>query len=217
MILIKNEWEVQEIGLNISKTFIEKWHYAHGAGDVATKCFGLFYKNDPETLHGVAVWNPPPPGAAKSVSNNYNDVLALSRFCLVEGRPENAGSFLISKSIKNLDKNKYPMLLTYADTALKHTGGLYRAANWDYDGMTGKNPIFWDPIKERMVSRKKGKNTYGKKAMLDMGYEFKGKYAKHRFVYPMDRRARHSKPIGQQMDLLFTENGKIWETKKIGK
>ena len=73
------------------------------------------------------------------------------------------------------------MLLTYADTALKHTGGLYRAANWDYDGMTGKNPIFWDPIKERMVSRKKGKNTYGKKAIL------------------------------------FTENGKIWETKKIGK
>ena len=213
MKLLKNEWESHEIGKNEAKVFVEKWHYAHGAGEVITKCFGLFYKGDPGTLHGVSIWNPPPPGAAKSVSNNYHDVLALSRFCLISGRPENAGSYLISNSIKKLDKYRWPILLTYADTALNHNGGLYRASNWDYDGMTGKNPIYWDPDKQRMVSRKKGPKTYGKKAMLEMGYEFKGKFAKHRFIYPMNRRDRHSKPIGQQMDLLFTENGKIWERK----
>ena len=62
-----------------------------------------------------------------------------------------------------------------------------------------------------MVSRKKGPKTYGKQAMLDMGYEYRGKYAKHRFIYPLQRRGRKLKPVGQQMDLLFTEKGKIYE------
>jgi len=208
MILIKNEWEVHEIGLKESKVFVEQWHYAHGAGKVSHKCYGLFYKNDPGTLHGVAIWNVPPLGAAKSVSSHHQSVLALSRFCLIDDRPENSGSYLISKSIKKLDKCRWNTLLTYADTALNHNGGLYRAANWDYDGMTGKNPIFWDPENERMVSRKKGPKTYGKQAMLDQGYEFKGNYAKHRFIYPLNRKDRKFKAIGQQIDLLFTSDGK---------
>ena len=209
MILIKNEWEVKEIEANPAKTFVEHYHYAHGAGKMAHKYFGLYYKGDPNTLHGVAIWNPPPLGAAKSVDPNHNQVLALTRFCLTDSRPENSGSFLISKSIKLLN-NRWQMLLTYADTALDHNGGLYRAANWDYDGMTGKNPIFWDPVTNCMVSRKIGPKTYGMQAMLDKGYEFRGRYAKHRFVYPVNRRKRVFKPIGQQ-NLLFTKDGKIYK------
>lgn len=215
MKLIKNKWDVKQININNAREFVEEYHYAHGAARTAVACYGLYYKGDPNTLHGISWWMPPPLGAAKSVDTNHRSVLALSRFCLVDDRPENAGSYLISKSIKHLDKCKWNTLLTYADTALGHNGGLYRAANWNYDGMTGKNPIYWDPVNECMVSRKKGPKTYGKKAMLDMGYEFRGKHAKHRFIYPLSNRKgivvkpKSAEPDYVQKELAFTKDGKI--------
>jgi len=210
MKLIKNEWEVLEIELPIAKEFVEQHHYAQGCGKVAHKCYGLYYKGDSNTLHGVSIWNPPAYGAAISVSSTHQSVLGLSRFCLVENRPENAGSFLISQGIKLLDK-RWQTLLTYADTALNHDGGLYRAANWNYDKLTNKNPMFYDPINECLVSRKKGPKTYSKKEMLGMGYEFKGNFAKHRFIYPIQRKNIVVKPRKEEVKqlLLFTNNGKV--------
>jgi hypothetical protein len=211
MKLIKNQWEVNQIPLKEAKSFIEEHHYARGAGKTAVATFGLYYKGDPSTLHGVSVWMPPPLGAAKSVADHHRTVLALSRFCLVPDRPENAGSFLISKSIQNLDDRWY-MLLTYADTALNHDGGLYRAANWNYNGLTGKNPLYWDPHNGCMVSRKKGPKTYNKAEMLEMGYEFKGRFAKHRFIYPrINRKNIIITPRGKEggQGLLFTSDGRV--------
>ena len=204
MRLLKNEWEVKPIHISVAKPFIERWHYAHGSARTAVACYGLYYKGDAATLHGISWWMPPPLGAAKSVSDDHRSVLALSRFCLVDDRPENAGSFLISKSIKLLDKLRWTTLLTYADTALNHNGGLYRAANWNYQRLTGKNPMYWDTDKGCMVSRKKGPKTYSRAEMLEMGYEYKGSFAKHRFVYPIYHR-RKPKPS----ELAFNKEGKI--------
>jgi hypothetical protein len=152
---------------------------------------------------------PPPLGAAKSANKDHRGVLALSRFCLRDDRPDNAGSYLISKSIKDIDKNRWHTLLTYADTALNHNGGLYRAANWNYKGLTGKNPMYWDSVNNCMVSRKKGPKSYSKTAMIEMGYEFKGNYAKHKFVYPLKRRRISNKSVGKQFELIFNKEGKI--------
>ena len=207
----KEHWSVKQITLTKAGGFVEKWHYAHKAGALAHRCFGLFYKGDLTTIHGVAVWNPPPPGAAKSVDKvNHQTVLGLSRFCLVEDRPENSGSFLISGGIKLLDK-RWRTLLTYADTAENHTGGLYRASNWNYSGLTRKNPVYRDK-NGHLVSRKKGPKTFGKKDMIKMGYEFKGNYAKHIFLYPRNRSGIVVAPRPaeyQQTELIFTEQGNI--------
>ncbi len=208
MKLIKNQWEVKPINLSITKTFVENWHYSKGGARTAVDCFGLYFKGDPITLHGISWWMPPPLGAAKSVSSNHRGVLALSRFCLRDDRPENAGSFLISKSINMLD-NRWNMLLTYADTALNHDGGLYRASNWNYNGLTGKNPMYWDPVNDCMVSRKRGPKSYNKTQMLDMGYEHKGNFAKHRFTYTKANRKNLIVNSRQADSLIFTKDGKI--------
>ena len=208
MKLIKNQWEVKPISKNQTRTFVQQWHYAQGMGAVATNCFGLYYKGDSITLHGISLWNPPAIGAAKSVSSYHQGVLSLSRFCLRDDRPENAGSFLISKSINMLD-NRWNMLLTYADTALNHDGGLYRAANWNYNGLTGKNPMYWDPVNDCMVSRKRGPKSYNKTQMLDMGYEHKGNFAKHRFIYTKANRKNLIVNSRQTDSLIFTKDGKI--------
>jgi len=209
MKLIKNQWTVNPININEAREFVEQYHYAKGAAKTAVSCFGLYYKGDPNTLHGISWWMPPPLGAAKSVSSDHRGVLALSRFCLVEDRPENAGSFLISKSIKMLDK-RWQMLLTYADTALNHDGGLYHASNWNYNGLTRKNPLYWDPNGNCMVSRKKGAKTYNHREMISLGYEYKGKFEKHRFIYPIaNRKNVIVKPRVPEIPLLFTQDGKI--------
>ena len=213
MKIIKNQWEVRPLDTKgrdkiITKDFVEKYHYHAGMGNVCTNIFGLYYKGDPNTLHGVSVWNVPTAGAAKSVGNDHRAVLSLSRFCLVDDRPENSGSFLISQSIRGLD-NRYNMLLTYADTAQNHDGGLYRASNWNYNGMTGKNPSYIDPVTGRGVSRKSGKNNYSRQDMIDMGYEYIGSFAKHRFIYRRTNRKGiviNSRPTD---NLIFSKDGKI--------
>tara|TARA_R110001592_G_C12907493_1_gene727279 strand:- start:113 stop:781 length:669 start_codon:yes stop_codon:yes gene_type:complete len=183
MKLIRKEWEVKPVDKNQAKDFVIENHYAQGCGNVIHASFGLFYKGDHKTLHGVSMWNPPAFGAAKQVQkDNPQSVLSLTRFCLVEERPENAGSFLISKSIKMLDK-KWMHLLTYADTALNHDGGLYRASNWNYDGLTGLNGIWRDPNTNQMISRKSGKKTRSMTTMRKLGYIYEGEYRKHKFLY----------------------------------
>jgi hypothetical protein len=208
MKLIRNEWEIKPIETKTAKEFVEEWHYSKGSGKLAVSCFGLYYKGDPNTLHGISWWMPPPLGAAKSVSDNHSGVLALSRFCLRDDRPENAGSFLISQSIKMLD-NRWNMLLTYADTALNHDGGLYRASNWNYNGMTGKNPMWWDPVNDCMVSKKRGPINYNKKQMLEKGYILKGNFAKHRFIYTLNNRKNIIVNSRKTDELIFNKSGQL--------
>jgi len=209
MYLQKNDWTVKEIPMNEARSFVEQYHYGKGAANTRVACHGLFYKGDNATLHGVAWWMPPPLGAAKYVSPHHAGVLSLSRFCLIEGRPDNAGSYLIGKSIKMLDNKRYHTLLTFADTALNHKGILYKASNWTYAGLTTKQPLFVNSA-GKMVSRKKGPKTYGVKQMIEMGYELKGKFSKHRFVYPTNRKIIYP-TAPQQLELGFTDDGKINE------
>lgn len=216
MNLIKNEWEVKPITIKTAKPFIEEWHYAHRSAAVAVACYGLYYKGDADTLHGISWWMPPPLFASKSVSDDHRSVLALSRFCLRNDRPENSGSFLISKSIKLLDKKRWTTLLTYADTGMNHDGGLYRASNWNYNGLTNKNAIWWDVENECMVSPYQNGKSYNKTEMLEMGYEYRGRYAKHKFVYPMFRKGLTHKPKSSpQLSLAFTKEGKIINPKNL--
>ena len=74
MKLIKNKWDVKQININNAREFVEEYHYAHGAARTAVACYGLYYKGDPNTLHGISWWMPPPLGAAKSVDTNHRSV-----------------------------------------------------------------------------------------------------------------------------------------------
>ena len=209
MKLIKHDWEVKPIEKNCAKDFVIENHYANGCGKVIHASYGLFYKGDSKTLHGVSMWNPPAFGAAKQVCKaDPQSVLSLTRFCLVEDRPENAGSFLISKSIKMLNKN-WVQLLTYADTALNHDGGLYRASNWNYDGMTGLNGVWRDPKTNQMVSRKSGKKTRSSSDMEKLGYIYEGAFRKHKFLYNNYNRKNININSRKDDELFFTKDGQI--------
>jgi hypothetical protein len=213
MNIIKNQWEVLPISHKDVVDFVSKHHYAKGCANTSVARFGLFYQGDRKTIHGVSMWMPPIVGAGKKVCDNHRVVLGLSRFCLHDDRPDNSGSFLLSRSVQLLDKERWKVMLTYADSAKGHTGGLYRASNWFFHGKTNPARIYTDPNTGVMVSKKAGPINRSHKEMIDLGYEASWSDGKYRFIMPSSRRVR-GKVLNIQPEnrkgLFFTADGKLF-------
>jgi hypothetical protein len=212
MNILKDQWEVHPIAHKDVVDFVSEHHYAKGCANTSVARFGLFYKGDRETLHGVSMWMPPIVGAGKKVCDNHRVVLGLSRFCLRDDRPDNSGSFLLSRSVQLLDKDRWKVMLTYADSAKGHTGGLYRASNWFFHGKTKPATIYIDPTTEQMVSKKAGPTNRSHKEMLELGYVTEKSDGKYRFVMPSSRRVRGKilkLTPEERHDLFFTADGKL--------
>lgn len=141
---------------------IRLWHYAKGAPNTSTYRHGLYRRADGDILaplRGVALWIPPTRSCGEAIAgDDWRRVLTLSRFVLEPGLPTNAASFLLAASRRFIDRDKWPHLLTYADTAEGHTGGIYRADNWICDGPVPAGDTWIDP-NGRQVGRKRGGRT----------------------------------------------------------
>ena len=75
--------------------------------------------------------------------------------------------------------------------------------------MTRKTPRYRDPSNGRLVSCKKGPKTYNKQQMLDMGYEFLGRFEMHKYLYPRFQRAGLKINSRKEDELFYTKDGKI--------
>jgi hypothetical protein len=108
-------------------------------------------------------------------------VLALSRLAIEPDVPGNAASFLLGHSEKLIWKSgMWDTLITYADEWQGHTGAIYRAANWEYVGLTKPERVYVrDGV---MVARKAGPKTRTHADMLALGAECVGSFARHKFV-----------------------------------
>ena len=180
--LKRDEWTVREVPLSVVQNMVERYHYTGGGSNTATYRHGLFFNNDEEQeCFGVAWWIPPTKSAAKATyPENWQGVLALSRLAINPLVPTNGASFLLAKSVKLIDRDRWPCLVTYADEMMGHSGQIYKATNWEYRGKTAPEACF---VKDgRVVARKAGPKTRTKQEMLDMGCEFLGRFSKHKYV-----------------------------------
>jgi hypothetical protein len=176
--LRKKDWLVCKTTIPEARALIVQHHYAAGASNTATALHGLYRLSD-HHLSGVAWWIPPTRSAAVAWNPSApGEVLALSRLAIEPDVPKNAATFLLMNSVKLLD-SRWPYLVTYADTWRGHTGHIYRAAGWEYCGLTKPERTY---IKDgRMISRKAGPKTRTHAEMLALGAECIGSFAKHRF------------------------------------
>jgi len=70
-----------------------------------------------------------------------SQILELSRFCIHPNyHRKNFGSWLLSKSLQFVPK-EISMLVAFSDLGMGHTGTIYKAAGWIYDGKT--KPSYW--------------------------------------------------------------------------
>lgn len=148
---------------------------------------------------------PPLPPAAKAAVDfcdrppeMWKKVLVLSRLVVSPEAPHNAASFLLSHSAAMVDTERWPILLTFADTAQGHTGAIYKACNWTYAGLTEGSETWVSPTGEQR-GRKRGPKNIPVEDMIAAGYT-RIKSQKHRFI--LDRTGKKQKPFaGQQLKM----------------
>jgi hypothetical protein len=180
--LRKAEWVVAGCDQNVAERFIIAEHYAKGASNTATYLHGLY----PTRWHwyaecvGVAWWIPPTRSAAEAwAGERWEGVLSLSRLAIAPDVPRNACSFLLSKSVRKIDRDRWHTLVTYADSWRGHTGAIYRACGWEYCGETSPEAVY--TLKGRMIARKAGARTRTHGEMMALGCVFEGRFAKSRW------------------------------------
>lgn len=182
--LKRKDWVVAAAERDIALRLCRAHHYARGASNTATYIHGIFPADAfwMENCKGVAWWLPPTKPAARAWAGDaWQGVLALSRLVIEPDVPKNAATFLLSRSQKMIDRRRWPVLVTYADEWRGHTGAIYRAANWEYAGMTKPEAVY--TRRGVMIARKAGPKTRTHKEMLALGAILEGRFSKHRFVH----------------------------------
>lgn len=181
--LRKRDWTVASVDQSVAERLVERCHYAKGASNTATYLHGLY----PQFWHwyedcvGVAWWIPPTRSAAEAwAGEKWEGVLALSRLAIEPDVPRNAASFLLSKSVRKIDRIRWHTLVTYADTWRGHTGAIYRAAGWEYAGETEPSGVW--TLNGRMVARKAGGHTRTHAEMRALGATLEGRFVKSRWA-----------------------------------
>lgn len=183
--LNKNEWVVIPISIGTARLLVEKYHYAHSATNTGVYIHGLFKKGEEfweSNCRGCAWWLPPTKNAAIKTypEGKWQKVLSLTRLVILPDVPLNACSFLLGKSIKMIDTNKWECLVTYADTWRGHNGTIYKATNWEYLGLTKPSPVFVS-MNGKMMGRKRGGKNITKKELINDGFSEIGQFCKHKF------------------------------------
>jgi hypothetical protein len=172
--LDKAEWRVRE-GLSWEvRDLIQRYHYSKDYAGTGTNHVLV----PAETwwagpAWGAAVWQ-----AAVFGINRYGCLpLQLSRLVLRPDAPKNSASFLLRHSMSLLDRAKWPVLLTYADSGQGHTGAIYKATGWVSDGVGG-GWNYYEPSTGRQLSSLQG----GRFIECPEGWEAR-RTVKHRFVH----------------------------------
>lgn len=190
----KSKYIVKNISLEKARYLVEKNHYAKSATNTGVYTHGLFHIDDQINPIGVAWWLPPTKNAAIATfpEGDWRSVLSLTRLAIIDTAPRNSASFLLSKSMKLIDVEKWKCLVTYADTWRNHTGAIYKACNWEYMGMTKPSPVFINE-KGLMMGRKRGSKNLTINDLSELGFKKIGDYAKHKFRFILKKNTKFKK------------------------
>lgn len=126
-------YEVKEITTPYTeaKTLLENHHYKgkyRFESLLAKFVFGLY---DNSELIGVLVYGQ---GCSKRFESKYGSkALELRRLVFSKQIP-NLGSYFISRTIRILKSRAVEKVISYADANVGHSGGVYKASNFQYLG-----------------------------------------------------------------------------------
>ena len=139
---------VRQIDRQTAKTMIEKYHYSHLWSPKNAVSLGLFidtgeehsfFNENEEKLIGVITYGDPVGRlTSQSISEalEKTSVYELTRLFIHDGYGSNIESWFISQSFNWLRKNKPKIkaLISYASPMEGHSGTIYQATNWIYQG-----------------------------------------------------------------------------------
>jgi hypothetical protein len=199
---------VRPLNKGVAAAFVREHHYTHKPS-ACRYALGLFYIEDDdhsffsgahERLVGCMTYGHPVSNRAigsitKNIELELDNVLELTRLVVLDFVGKNTESWFIGQSFDWLKKNapEVKVLISYADPEQEHTGTIYRATNWLYQGcgVSKLMPDFSIQLMdggEWIHSRTVGER-YGNKNVENLaktiGHTFyrKEETAKHRYIY----------------------------------
>ena len=138
--LQKNQATIKPISYALAMEIVVEKHYLHRTAPVS-HAFGLFFPNQIEPLGVVTYGVSPSSTLLRGIcgDDEATNVYELNRLWVDDRLVKNAESFLVGRSMKFLDRE---IIVSFADTAQKHSGTIYQACNFYYTGLSAK---FKDP------------------------------------------------------------------------
>lgn len=112
-----------------TKDFIARWHYSKSSRSQKQEhVFKLVDKAN--SLVGIAIYGQP------MSRHHAKETIELRRLCLIDDTPRNTESWFIARTLKWLGKNSsYSQVISFADPNHGHTGTIYKASNFKYEGL----------------------------------------------------------------------------------
>ena len=158
------KYDLRETTLDVVRALFETHHGYKSVSNSATYCFAVFEDDEPVAAYA---WQPPPPGAAKSVCPEApQGVLSLSRMVATprptDDPPGTRRLKHISKPLRRqmdhlIDRTRWPALVTYSDEGQGHNGFVYECSGWTAT-VKRKTPINENAAGARCSSYSNGKH-----------------------------------------------------------
>jgi hypothetical protein len=134
--------DVGPIGHRMAKTFVARWHYSGSLPTGMNIILGWALADG--TLYTVAVYgtgvNPYQASYLARLTGEpveNTNLLELKRLCRIEPpQADRPMSAFLARCHKILRHQGYRYIVAFSDPEYGHTGGVYRASNFDYLGKT---------------------------------------------------------------------------------
>lgn len=169
-----------------AKFAVEHWHYSRSMPGGKRVMMGVW---EDARFVGAVVYGL---GANRNIGAPYGlrqfEVAELVRVALaVHLSPV---SKIVSVSVKRLRQQSpgLRLLVSYADPAQEHHGGIYQAMNWVYVGQT--DPVGVIRVGRELLHKKTAYSRYGHNNAAQIGGEWVQTDGKHKYLYPLDRAMR---------------------------
>ena len=143
---------VYPIKISIARPFIEQWHYSGRCPTGQNRFFGMYVTGLSgtqadlfgETLYAVSDYgigvNPYQAQSLSKMANRAIDkdrLLELKRLCRIEPKLKKYPlTQFLARCHKMLKTIGYTDIVSFSDPAFGHSGGIYKAANFQYLGQT---------------------------------------------------------------------------------
>lgn len=127
------------------RDFIENHHYSHNVNGVrVSHCFRV---DAALTLVGAVLFGCMSTTAWRKFADEERKVIELRRLVLLDEAGRNSESRVVGYCLRWLKKNApyIEIVVSYADPTHGHSGVIYRASNFQYVGLSGKDKGFRDP------------------------------------------------------------------------
>lgn len=205
---------VPATGSSEVRRFVEAHHYLRSVGSRAEHVFAVYSLGEffgPDALLGAAMFaRPGREFVARSLwaEGDFGNTVELARFYTVDDPPRNLGSWLLSRSVHMLPP-ELEMVVAFSDPFAHHHGGLYQAASWLYTGTDDADNYHYVDAEGRRVAKQTpwriaqrqrqsglfvGERPVDgeRRVCAERGWVKVRDLAKHRYVKPRTKRARHA-------------------------